>query len=40
MGTFLMLLECPHWVGFNEGDLEISKPKGARDIEFEVVFYL
>jgi hypothetical protein len=36
----LILLESPWWAGYNEGHLEIFRPKGARDIEFWVVFII
>jgi hypothetical protein len=36
----LILLESPWWVRSNEGDLESFRSKGARDIEFWVVFII
>jgi hypothetical protein len=37
---FLVLLKNSHWVGFNEGNLEIFRFKNMGDIKFWVVFVI
>jgi hypothetical protein len=39
LGVFLVLLESPHWVGFNEGDLEIFRPNVDKILNFEFFFW-
>jgi len=36
--VLLVLLESPHWVGFNEGYLEIFRPKVDEILNLELFF--
>jgi len=39
LGTLLVLLKSPYWVGFNEGDLEVFRLKSQERLNFEFFCY-